>query len=1365
MKIFQKVLAVVCAFAVAGTMVLPGSMLNSITYAEDNEDNEDASSANDAVGEGDLVVGSSRTDLNITEGGDFKLNAHMGNGEDTYKSNIKFEYDDSEFKKTGDFYSEIYSEITLRALKQGNFEVTVRDEDTGASETVPITVCAKSDESCSLFDVPIIDEARQTAFARNGLYVEAPEYGLEEDQRGNEYYSASFEVYNERASYGIVEVYDEKGGLISAELLSPAEGLSDDTWADSFGVLAKLGGEILFPVKTGEAGHTSVELTYIPKGGSVKITNDPLESDALFLVCAADIITRWYGVNNSSAGFNAGARDKFNNAALTEIAAQRKAGKISVSSAVKSVKSKLAADALTPEALAKIMASNGVVKALKNALLNIDYSDVEAGYTKKEVEKALSKASKVPNEIKNIADSVFGKNGAVEFYRSACALTDSTGGGAVSVFVPSGVSLSDNNVSVSGELDSHTSLNAERIEFDENIKNCLPPSLSEIPGEYVFVYDISLYNGDQTVQPNGDVTVSIAIPDALKPYADDLRVYRIETDNTATQLKTTVADGKISFATSHFSDYVLTPARVAEQAALTISIPDGVKVFNSLDRIVKDGDEINTGDVLSINAVPPTGQRVASLTVNGSAITNGSDYTVGTSDVIIAVTFENEQPDDRFRISIPQNVVVTRGGTALRDGDSVYKNDPLNITATPPSGKELASLTVNGAAFRSGSVYTVGSADVKIEVSFKDAVPVNYKITIPQNVTVTRRGAVLKNGDTVQRNDSLNIVATAPQGKEIAMLYVNGAVITNNSVYVVGDRDVNIEVTFRDASGNGLKITIPQNVTVTRNNTLLGSGAEIKRGDSLRISAVPPKGKKVATLTVNGTAIQNNSNYVVGNTDVTIAVTFENESAADNLKITIPQNVTVSSGGVMLKSGDTIRRGDTLYISATAPNGKKIASLTVNDTEIGNNAFYIVGDKNIVIAIKLEDTAAANLKVSIPQNVTVTKGGAAVKNGDTVRKGDALRIKATAPNGKKLKSLTVNGAALRNDSVYTVGDSNVDIKVVFEDDKTAVKYHVMMPDLVTVKRGSSTLKNGDEIKEGETLTITANVPDGYKLGSLTVNGRYINSGDTYRVEKKDAVIKANFEKLPADTKQPFIVSRSDIVGWNNITNELGSSWGKSVMVDMNGTTVAPADVLRATKNNNVNLILKMNDRVSWSIDGGDISRVDRDVDFNVATNTNNISEDQISNFIGDRDHLTLATNHNGDLGMTAYLVLDVGEQYNGEPATLYWYNNNTFSREDSADVQYGKAVLKFTHASDWLIAFGKTSNRPTNKPDPDDTSRPIDSRPNEPKPEEPDNRPSITDPDDDNENPDTGSPRVSLFTFLALVTSAAVCLFARKQKR
>ena len=93
-------------------------------------------------------------------------------------------------------------------------------------------------------------------------------------------------------------------------------------------------------------------------------------------------------------------------------------------------------------------------------------------------------------------------------------------------------------------------------------------------------YDISFTdeNGEE-IQPNGNVTVKIVIPEKFK-NAEKIYVYREESDGTYTDMKATIEDSMIVFTTDHFSRYILTADEITAPAEMpapetTTSDPSG----------------------------------------------------------------------------------------------------------------------------------------------------------------------------------------------------------------------------------------------------------------------------------------------------------------------------------------------------------------------------------------------------------------------------------------------------------------------------------------------------------------------------------------------------------------------------------------------------------------------------------------------------------------------------------------------------------------------------------------------------------------------------------------------------------------------
>lgn len=70
------------------------------------------------------------------------------------------------------------------------------------------------------------------------------------------------------------------------------------------------------------------------------------------------------------------------------------------------------------------------------------------------------------------------------------------------------------------------------------------------------VFDISLIKDGSEVQPNGEVTIKIPVPEGMDGSL--LKVYREEADGSLTDMNAYFADGSMIFTTDHFSKYIIT---------------------------------------------------------------------------------------------------------------------------------------------------------------------------------------------------------------------------------------------------------------------------------------------------------------------------------------------------------------------------------------------------------------------------------------------------------------------------------------------------------------------------------------------------------------------------------------------------------------------------------------------------------------------------------------------------------------------------------------------------------------------------------------------------------------------------------------
>lgn len=107
---------------------------------------------------------------------------------------------------------------------------------------------------------------------------------------------------------------------------------------------------------------------------------------------------------------------------------------------------------------------------------------------------------------------------------------------------------------ISKDVEFKTSVVTETNEIFNTIKTYLKnPELAKI-------YDIDLLENNKKIQPNGNVTLTFEIENM---DINKVKAYRINDDNTLTELETKIVDGKLEVITNHFSVYILTEEQIS----------------------------------------------------------------------------------------------------------------------------------------------------------------------------------------------------------------------------------------------------------------------------------------------------------------------------------------------------------------------------------------------------------------------------------------------------------------------------------------------------------------------------------------------------------------------------------------------------------------------------------------------------------------------------------------------------------------------------------------------------------------------------------------------------------------------------------
>lgn len=173
--------------------------------------------------------------------------------------------------------------------------------------------------------------------------------------------------------------------------------------------------------------------------------------------------------------------------------------------------------------------------------------------------------------------------------------------------------------------------------------------------------------------------------------------------------------------------------------------------------------------------------------------------------------------------------------------------------------------------------------------------------------------------------------------------------------------------------------------------------------------------------------------------------------------------------------------------------------------------------------------------------------------------------------------------------------------------------------------------------------------------------------------------------------EPQIKNDDSKIGWDIISDELEKAEeGDEVIVDMNGTSKLPKDILSDIMGKDINLTLDMNNGIFWTINGEDVTSP-KTVDMNVYKGINHIPDDVLDTVAKDKTYVELGFAHNSNFGFTATMTIELGSKNNGQYANLFHYDDSEEKMifGDYCEILNGKAKLMFSSASDSVIVIGE----------------------------------------------------------------------------
>ena len=451
--------------------------------------------------------------------------------------------------------------------------------------------------------------------------------------------------------------------------------------------------------------------------------------------------------------------------------------------------------------------------------------------------------------------------------------------------------------------------------------------------------------------------------------------------------------------------------------------------------------------------------------------------------------------------SLPKTVRIL----TARDS-SMFTNIPViwEIPETyEQASKREQSFTVNGTLDLSGTDIVLHPDKTelgKAQISVTIAGAPRYTLTIADSangsITVVNATETAEDGKPLFFKDELVMLSIAPdEGYMLSTLSVNGipatvAVGDDTYTFAQPEENVTITATFEkrnehtvtfDANGGSEPEDLPEEVTTAMPAKKVLHGSEYYLPEC---EFVAPEGKQFKAWQIDGTEYPVNAPVTV-TADITVKALWEDAPPA-HVEYTI--TVKTDGNGTASASPAKAAAGTEITLTATPNTGYHFkewqvisGNVTIKDDK------FLMPDSNVEVkAIFEEDAPPAPTE----HTVTVTSSGNGTASASPAKAvaGAEITLSATPDKGYHLKEWQVmRGNVTIKDDKFTMPDSEVEIKAIFEEDAPPVPTDPAKPNISVT---------GTYTYNGSVHTATVN---GYDLATMGISGNTATDAGDYTV--------------------------------------------------------------------------------------------------------------------------------------------------------------------------------------------------------------------------------------------------------------------------
>ena len=533
-------------------------------------------------------------------------------------------------------------------------------------------------------------------------------------------------------------------------------------------------------------------------------------------------------------------------------------------------------------------------------------------------------------------------------------------------------------------------------------------------------------------------------------------------------------------ATDNAGNTTMATVKIYRRHHVKVISPDGNGTASA------SPDKAVAGTEITLTATPKDGYRFKEWQVvspAGLVITNNK-FTMPDSNVEVKAIFEEDAPPAPTEFTI--TVKTDGNGTASASLAKAAAGTEITLTATPNEGYHFNEWQViSGGVTIAGNKFIMPDSNVEIKAIFEEDAPPSP--TDPAKPSISVTGTYTYNGSEHTATVS---------GYDPATMDISGNTATD-----AGDYTVRVtSKTGKWADGSTDAVTAAWSIGKATQEApigLIGVAPTTKGGSDGKITGVGATMEYRAESEITYTACPGIEieNLPAGNYFVRYAED-NNHFAGPDVAVTVGEGapladctITFNGNGGSGSMEPVTVKAETNYIlpacGFTAPTDQEFKAWEIGGTE------YKVGD-SYTVNRNTEIKALWENSVITPTTYTVTVSndgnGTGTASPSTAAAGTTITLTATPKTGYHFKEWQViSGSVTIKDDTFTMPDSEVEIKAIFEEDAPPVPTDPAKPNISVT---------GTYTYNGSVHTATVS---GYDPTTMDISGNTATDAGDYTV--------------------------------------------------------------------------------------------------------------------------------------------------------------------------------------------------------------------------------------------------------------------------